>query len=116
MTVEDGPKGGPDPDDWWDPDEPFDESEPGDWSRDPRVSEGLEHLQRAAREVIEASRALLDVAEDLVADPRTAIDVVGLIGRTGEVAARLAGRVRPASGHHGVDDEDDPPVQRIPVS
>ena len=34
-----------------------------------RAREGLEHLQNAALELIEAARAFLDVAEDLVQDP-----------------------------------------------
>lgn len=93
---------------------------------DPRVQAGVEHLQGAAREVIAATRALLDVAEDLVDDPRAARDLIGLLGPVGDVASRLArsdlvgrggaprsGRSR---GHHDGDDADDPPVQRIPVS
>ncbi len=34
-----------------------------------RAREGLEHLQNAALELIEATRAFLDVAEELVQDP-----------------------------------------------
>lgn len=34
-----------------------------------RAREGLEHLQAAARELIAAARAALDVAEDIVDDP-----------------------------------------------
>ena len=51
--------------DWddWGPDPGADAGTPG---ADPRVAAGLEHLQRAAREVIAASRALLDAAEDIV--------------------------------------------------
>ncbi|MEY2398997.1 MAG: hypothetical protein QOJ00_2171 [Actinomycetota bacterium] len=36
---------------------------------DPRVSSALEHVQKAALELIAAMRNALDVAEDLVADP-----------------------------------------------
>jgi D-arabinose 1-dehydrogenase-like Zn-dependent alcohol dehydrogenase len=43
---------------------------------DDRASEGLEHLQRAAIEMIAAARAFLDVAEDLVNDPSAASAVV----------------------------------------
>ncbi len=36
---------------------------------DPRVSSAVEHVQRAAVELIAAMRNALDVAEDLVGDP-----------------------------------------------
>ncbi|MCU1498854.1 MAG: hypothetical protein JWM47_2807 [Acidimicrobiales bacterium] len=100
---------------------------------DPRVQAGLEHLQRAAREVIAASRALLDVADDLVEDPRALGGVVGLLGSVGDLAGRFGRPARPVRSRPGHrddpgdpgdpdddwdDDEgdDDPPVQRIPVS
>lgn len=87
--------------------------------QDPRLQAGIEHLQRAAREMIAASRALLDVAEELVEDPKAASGIMDLFG---SVAARAGqGQVRghgPAgSADHGdADGDDDPPVQRIPVS
>ncbi len=79
---------------------------------DPRVQAGLDHLQRAAREMIAASRALLDVAEELVEDPKAAAGIVDLLG---SVANR---RPRAAASERSDDagDDDDPPVQRIPVS
>ena len=43
---------------------------------DERAVEGLEHLQNAALELIEAARAFLDVAEDLVRDPAAAATIV----------------------------------------
>ena len=76
---------------------------------DPRVQAGLEHLQRAAREVIAASRALLDVAEELVEDPKAAAGVVDALGSLG-----LIGRKPNVSDTQ--DPDGDPPVQRIPVS
>ena len=83
------------------------------WSPDdPRLAAGLEHLLRAAREMIAASRALLDVAEELVEDPKAAAGVVDLLGS-------LADRGRAATDPFdadGGDDDQDPPVQRIPVS
>jgi hypothetical protein len=87
----------------------------GDGFDDPRVQAGVEHLQRAAHEVIAASRALLDVAEDLVDDPRSVPSVLGLLGSLGDLAA---GRGRPGPRTARADDrpDDDPPVQRIPVS
>ncbi len=85
---------------------------PGPWDdQDPRLQAGLEHLQRAAREMIAASRALLDVAEELVEDPSAASGILDLLG---SVAGR-AGRVAP-SDPASDDPDDDPPVQRIPVS
>ena len=82
------------------------------WSdQDPRVQAGLEHLQRAAREMIAASRALLDVAEELVEDPKAAAGIVDLLG---SVAPRRARGAAAPSSADGPD--DDPPVQRIPVS
>jgi len=36
---------------------------------DPRTAEGVEHLQRAARELLRAARSFLDVVEDVVEDP-----------------------------------------------
>jgi hypothetical protein len=79
--------------------------------QDPRVQAGLDHLQRAAREMIAASRALLDVAEELVEDPKAASGIIDLLG---SVAGRGARPGRPAPSSD--DDDDDPPVQRIPVS
>lgn len=88
---------------------------------DPRVQAGVEHLQRAAHEAIAASRALLDVAEDLVDDPRALGGVLELLGGLGGLAGRLTGPARRAADRPGrdpfaSDDDDDPPVQRIPVS
>ena len=79
---------------------------------DPRIQAGLEHLQRAAREMIAASRALLDVAEELVDDPRAAAGIVDLLGT---VSSRRP-RTGAAAHHNSADPDDDPPVQRIPVS
>lgn len=94
----------------------------GERSGDPRVQDGIDHLQRAAREVIAASRALLDVAEDLVEDPHAAGDVGRFVASLAGQAQRWAGladRRGPASTEdHGGDhdDGDDGPVQRIPIT
>lgn len=57
---------------------------------DDRAREALDHLQRAAHELIAAARAALDVADDLVRDPSTASDIFeGLSALAG--AARLFG-------------------------
>lgn len=82
---------------------------------DPRLQAGLEHLQRAAHEVIAASRALLDVAEDIIESPGGISRVASALGELGDLAARVA---RSQVERPGSDDghDQDPPVQRIPVS
>ncbi len=82
---------------------------------DPRVAAGIEHLQRAAREVIAASRALLDVAEDVVESPDGVTKVIEVLAELGSLAQRAARQPASAVRHDGGPD-DDPPVQRIPVS
>lgn len=72
-----------------------------------RADEGLEHLQTAAHEMIKAARAFLDVAEELVTDPRTAETVLGFI----DTVAGAAGKARSPGGSDG-----DEPVEHIPVS
>jgi len=88
-------------------------------AHDERAAEGLEHLQAAARELIAAARAFLDVAEDVVADRDKIAEVVSAFGTIAEAAGqatRDASRRR--AGAPGTD-EDEPPtdrVQRIKVS
>lgn len=77
---------------------------------------GLEHLQAAAREVIQATRSLLDAAEELVEDPSAVQDIVSTFA---SVAAAAAGRLRGErdAAHSGGDGpDDDGRVQRIRVS
>lgn len=81
---------------------------------DPRVSAGIDHFQRAAKEMIAASRALLDVAEELVESPDGVSKVIEALGELGGLARRVGGAPSPSGPDHGPD--DDPPVQRIPVS
>ena len=78
---------------------------------DDKVHDGIEHLQTAAREVIKASRSLLDAAEELVDDPRSVQDIVATLTA---VAQAAAARLR-SSGSDD-DDGDDGHVQRIRVS
>ena len=59
--------------------------------RDELAREGVEHLQAAAREVIKATRSLLDAAEELVDDPAA---VQHLVGSIATVAQAAAGRLR----------------------
>ncbi len=76
----------------------------------------LEHLQAAAREVIHATRAFLDAAEDLVDDPKVVQDIMATVAT---VAAAAADRLRSpgaAPSADGTDDGDDDGVQRIRVS
>jgi len=82
-----------------------------DWAK-----AGMEHLQAAAREMIHATRALLDAAEELVDDPAA---VQHLVGTLASVAQAAAGRLRHDSGSNDSndgDDGDDGRVQRIRVS
>jgi hypothetical protein len=91
---------------------------------DPRVAAGVEHLQRAAREVIAASRALLDAAEDLVEQPEGISRLAGVVADLGDLAGRTMRAAtgapgpsrRRADGSGAGGPDDDPPVQRIPVS
>ena len=78
---------------------------------DDRAAEGLAHLQSAARELIQAARAMLDVAEELVEDPKavTAVaDVVGSVVRSAATAGRRAAGVE-------VDEATTSGVERIKV-
>ena len=52
-----------------------------------RAREGLEHLQAAARELIEAARAALDVAEEVVNDPESLASLAGHAGHGGRRGA-----------------------------
>ena len=79
---------------------------------DDKVHEGLEHLQAAAREVIKATRSLLDAAEELVDDPKSVQDLVGSLAHAAQMAAS---RLRP-TGTGGDDDDDGGRVQHIKVS
>jgi hypothetical protein len=75
-------------------------------STDDVVTRGIEALQAATADAIAAARAVLDVAEELVTDPRTAAAVSNLLGTMGRSRSR-----------ERRDDEDgEDGVQRIPVS
>lgn len=85
---------------------------------DDRAGEGVDHLQAAARELIAAARAFLDVAEDVVRDPKVA---EGLLAGLGDLADQARTAARDAAGRaterrDGADDEDDGGVQHIHVS
>jgi hypothetical protein len=70
---------------------------------DDRAAEGLAHLQAAARELIQAARAMLDVAEELVDDPASAGAVTEALGAIVRTAARAGRRVAGQSDDHGDD-------------
>ena len=80
---------------------------------DDRASDGLAHLQAAAREAIAAARAFLDVAEELVADPAAVSAVVDAVGSAVRVAARKG---REAAGQRPYADDDVDRVEHIRVS
>jgi hypothetical protein len=97
-----------------------------------RAREGVQHLQAAARELIAAARAALDVAEQWVEDPEALVSAVSALAGLGELARRMAGTTPPGPGRaagpggpadpgddagpDGDGDGDEPRVQRIPVS
>jgi hypothetical protein len=78
--------------------------------KEDRAREGLEHMQAAARELIQAARAMLDVAEDLVNDPETVASVAGTVGSLGDLVRQ---RRPPASKPQ--DQSGEPEVERITV-
>jgi hypothetical protein len=47
---------------------------------DDRATEALEHLQRAALEMIQAARAALDLVEDVVTDPSSLLSFAAEVG------------------------------------
>ena len=109
-------------DDWdWFDEQHDDELGSASGEGDDRIQAGAEHLRSAAREVIAASRALLDVAEELVEDPSAVRDLADFIGSLGGLVAKnggpwSSGPRRGPSEDDDDDDPDDPSVQRIPIS
>ena len=75
---------------------------------DEHFREGVEHLQAAALELIQAARSFLDVAEDVVKDPGAVMDLVAVLA----LQAQAATRARPSSRK---DDGGDGRVERIRV-
>lgn len=84
---------------------------------DERLPPGVGALQAAAREAIEATRALLDAAEALVDDPETVERMSSVVRAATGAAARAAEAGRAGSRTRDDDDDDgDDGVQRIPVA
>jgi hypothetical protein len=69
-----------------------------------RTGDGVPHLQAAGREMIAAARAFLDVAEEVLEDPKAG---EALLESLGDVARRVVPRDGAASDGDG--------VQHIPV-
>lgn len=91
------------------------EEEPTDRSEQGRPP-GVDALQAAAREAIDATRALLDVAEALVNDPEM-VERLGSVVRAATGAATRAARAAGTDRRPSTDGPDDGDgVQRIPVS
>ena len=76
---------------------------------DDHAKEAVEHLQNAAMEMIRATRAFLDLAEDLVADPAPLLAFTDLI-------AGFAVKGRAAASPEGPTTPPEPGVQHIRVS
>ena len=83
-----------------------------------RARQGIEHLQAAARELIAAARAALDVAEEMVNDPDAVASLAGMVAGLGDLARRVAGGGWPPSGaREGTpEDERQAKVERIRVT
>lgn len=65
---------------------------------DDRTADGVEHLRAAAREMIAAVRAFLEVAEELVEDPKAVERVVDTVGSLTDAARRSSGERRDDGG------------------
>ena len=79
-----------------------------------RPPPGVDVLQAAAQEAIDATRALLDVAEALVNDPDTAKRIGSLVDAARTTVARAAAGADRTDTDR--DRPDDDGVQRIPLS
>ncbi len=85
---------------------------------DDRAAEGIDHLQAAAKEMISAARAFLDVVEELVEDKDAVASVVSAVGSVAHGAAeavRAGTGVRSSDLDH-LDDIEHDGVQHIRVS
>ncbi len=82
---------------------------------DEQTASGVEHLQAAAREMIEAARAFLDVIDDFVGDDDKLASVAEAFGSFARGATRAV-RSEPTAPSGPDDDGFDGPVQHIKVS
>jgi hypothetical protein len=76
-----------------------------------RAAEGVDHLQAAALEMIEAARAFLDVAEQVVSDRDRVAEAFSVVTDVARAAARKAERPTDAP-----TEDQDHHVQRITLS
>lgn len=83
---------------------------------DGAAGEAMEHLQNAAREVIKATRSMLDAAERLIEDPAAVQSVVSTFSTLAQAAASRLQSEAASSAADGPDDEDGSRVQRINLS
>ncbi|WP_334142793.1 hypothetical protein [Rhabdothermincola sp.] len=83
---------------------------------DERAAQGIDHLQAAAREMIAAARAFLDVVEELIEDRDQVASVVHAVGSAARGAARAVRDANPMDPHAGGGDTADGGVQHIRVS
>ncbi len=72
---------------------------------DERAAEGLDHLQRAAREMVAAARSFLDVVEELVEDRTALAEAAATV--TG-LAGAVTDAVRGGLGARGPADRPEP--------
>lgn len=85
---------------------------------DELAREGLEHLQAAAREMLAAARAMLDVMEELVEDPSSVTALMSSLGAAARAAAAgwpFTG-ARSGEGPSSADGGGPGGVERIHVS
>jgi hypothetical protein len=81
---------------------------------DERAAEGVDHLQAAALEMIEAARAFLDVAEQVVSDRERVAEAFTVMTDVARAAAKgSTGRPTPADD---TTDPDERHVERITLS
>jgi hypothetical protein len=80
------------------------------------ATEAVEHLQRAAVEMIKATRAFLDLAEDVLGDPAPLLDLLGGLAARGRAAAGSASAGGSASAERAERDDPSGGVQHIRVS
>jgi ParB-like chromosome segregation protein Spo0J len=79
---------------------------------DERAAEGVDHLQAAALEAIEAARAFLDVLEEFAGDREKVAQAVEAVGSFAQAAARAGSTTHETTQNDAASDE----VQRIAVS
>ena len=77
-----------------------------------RAAQGVDHLQAAALEMIEAARAFLDVAEEVVSDRHRVAEAFTVVTDVARAAARGATDRPPADA----PDADEHHVEHITLS